>query len=46
MFPARRMPLARLLGHTADAVQAVRAGQSLNDVLARVPAERGPARRR
>lgn len=35
------LPLARLLDHTADALQAVRAGRSLNDVLARVPA---PAR--
>jgi 16S rRNA (cytosine967-C5)-methyltransferase len=33
------LPLARLLDHTADAVQAVRAGKSLTDVLARVPAE-------
>jgi 16S rRNA (cytosine967-C5)-methyltransferase len=31
------LPLARLLTHTADAVQAVRAGHSLNDVLARCP---------
>jgi 16S rRNA (cytosine967-C5)-methyltransferase len=29
--------LARLLDHTADAVQAVRAGRSLNDVLPKVP---------
>ena len=36
------MPLARLLGHTADAVQAVRAGQSLNDALARCPPEARP----
>jgi 16S rRNA (cytosine967-C5)-methyltransferase len=36
------LPLARLLGHTADAVQAVRAGQSLNDALARCPAEARP----
>ena len=36
------LPLARLLGHTADAVQAVRGGQSLNDVLARLPAETRP----
>jgi len=33
------LPLARLLGHTADAVQAVRAGQSLTEALARCPAE-------
>ena len=31
------LPLSRLLGHTADAVQAVRAGQSLNEALARCP---------
>jgi 16S rRNA (cytosine967-C5)-methyltransferase len=31
------LPLARLLGHAADAVSAVRAGQSLTDALARVP---------
>ncbi len=31
------LALARLLGHTADAVQAVRAGRSLNDALARCP---------
>lgn len=36
------LPLARLLGHTADAVQAVRAGQSLNDALARCPSEARP----
>ena len=35
------MPLATLLNHTADAVQAVRAGQSLNAALAACPA---PAR--
>jgi len=29
------LPLARLLGHAADAVAAVRAGRSLNDALAR-----------
>lgn len=34
--------MARLLSHTADAVQAVRAGQSLNDVLQRCPAEARP----
>jgi 16S rRNA (cytosine967-C5)-methyltransferase len=33
------LPLARLLGHAADAVQAVRGGQSLTDALARVPAD-------
>lgn len=36
------IPLSRLLGHAADAVQAVRAGQSLTDALARVPAEVRP----
>ena len=35
-------PLARLLEHTADAVQAVRGGRSLTDVIARVPAELRP----
>ncbi|MFN7481132.1 MAG: 16S rRNA (cytosine(967)-C(5))-methyltransferase RsmB, partial [Betaproteobacteria bacterium] len=35
-------PLARLLDATADAVAAVRAGRSLTDVLARVPAELRP----
>jgi len=34
--------LARLLDSTADAVQAVRAGRSLTDVLARVPADLRP----
>ncbi len=33
------LPLARLLAHTADAVQTVRGGHSLNDVLARCPAQ-------
>ncbi len=36
------MPLARLLSHTADAVQAVRSGHSLNDALARCPLEARP----
>ena len=36
------LPLARLLNHTANAVQAVRAGRSLNDALARCPAEARP----
>ena len=35
-------PLARLLEHTADAVQAVRGGKSLTDVLSRCPAELRP----
>jgi 16S rRNA (cytosine967-C5)-methyltransferase len=34
--------LAQLLEYTADAVQAVRAGRSLNDALARVPAALRP----
>jgi 16S rRNA (cytosine967-C5)-methyltransferase len=34
--------LHRLLDHTADAVQAVREGRSLTDVLARMPAEMRP----
>ena len=33
------LPLAHLLGHTADAVQAVREGRSLTEVLARCPTE-------
>jgi 16S rRNA (cytosine967-C5)-methyltransferase len=36
------LPLARLLAHTADAVRAVRAGQSLNDALAACPPEARP----
>lgn len=35
-------PLGRLLEHTADAVQAVRGGQSLTDVLTRCPADLRP----
>ena len=35
-------PLARLLEQTADAVQAVRGGRSLNDILARCPADLRP----
>ncbi|MBA4176694.1 MAG: 16S rRNA (cytosine(967)-C(5))-methyltransferase RsmB [Leptothrix sp. (in: Bacteria)] len=35
-------PLARLLEHTADAVQAVRGGKSLTDVLTRCPADLRP----
>ncbi|MEO5734785.1 MAG: 16S rRNA (cytosine(967)-C(5))-methyltransferase RsmB [Rubrivivax sp.] len=47
LFPAAppaqgSLPLARLLEHTADAVQAVRSGQSLTDVLARCPADARP----
>ena len=40
---AHSLPLARLLGHTADALQAVRAGRSLNDALAACPADARPA---
>ena len=39
---AAAVPLARLLGHAADAVQAVRAGRSLTDALADVPAVARP----
>ena len=39
---ATSQPLARLLEQTADAVQAVRAGKSLTDVLARLPADIRP----
>ncbi len=38
MPPLPSLPLARLLELTADAVQAVRSGQSLTDVLAKTPA--------
>ena len=40
--PGASLPLARLLEHTADAVQAVRAGVSLNAALARCPAAARP----
>ena len=40
-FPS--LPLARLLELTADAVQAVRSGRSLTDVLAKSPAAARPA---
>ncbi len=36
------LPLSRLLSHTADALHAVRSGQSLNQALARCPAEARP----
>ena len=36
------LALATLLGHAADAVAAVRAGQSLNDALPRVPVAARP----
>jgi len=39
---ATSQPLARLLEQTADAVQAVRGGKSLTDVLARMPADIRP----
>ena len=35
-------PLSRLLQHTADAVQAVRGGQSLTAIITRVPADLRP----
>jgi 16S rRNA (cytosine967-C5)-methyltransferase len=40
--PSATLPLATLLNHAADAVQAVRAGRSLNDALARCPAPARP----
>lgn len=40
--PPATLSLARLLGHAADAVAAVRAGRSLNDALARCPAPARP----
>ena len=40
--PPASLPLARLLNHTADAVQAVRAGRSLNTALADCPAAARP----
>ena len=39
MHPGTSLPLIRLIGHTADALQAVRGGRSLDDMLAQVPAE-------
>ena len=42
MSPGTSLPLAQLLNHTADAVQAVRAGQSLNVALAQCPAAARP----
>ena len=41
-LPTPSLPLATLLAHTADAVQAVRAGQSLTAALARCPAAARP----
>jgi 16S rRNA (cytosine967-C5)-methyltransferase len=40
--PPAALPLSQLLNHAADAVQAVRAGQSLTDALARCPASARP----
>ena len=40
--PPPSLPLARLLNHAADAVQAVRAGRSLNAALAACPAAARP----
>jgi 16S rRNA (cytosine967-C5)-methyltransferase len=40
--PHRQPPLSRLLDLSADAVQAVREGRSLTDVLARCPADARP----
>jgi 16S rRNA (cytosine967-C5)-methyltransferase len=40
--PADSLPLSRLLQHTADALQAVRDGRSLNDALARCPTPARP----
>ena len=39
---SRSLPLARLLSHAADALQAVRAGRSLDDALAQCPADARP----
>jgi 16S rRNA (cytosine967-C5)-methyltransferase len=38
----KSLPLSQLISHTADAIQAVRAGRSLNDALARCPADARP----
>jgi len=40
--PGNSLPLAKLLNHAADAVQAVRAGQSLNVALAQCPTAARP----
>ncbi len=42
LLPPASLPLARLLNHAADAVQAVRAGRSLNTALAVCPAAARP----
>ena len=41
-LPGTSLPLAQLLNHAADAVQAVRAGQSLTAALAQCPAAARP----
>ena len=41
-LPSHALPLAALLNHAADAVQAVRAGQSLNTALTQCPAPARP----
>jgi 16S rRNA (cytosine967-C5)-methyltransferase len=38
----KSLPLSQLISHTADAVQAVRAGRSLNEALARCPQDARP----
>lgn len=38
----KSLPLSQLISHTADAVQAVRGGRSLNEALARCPSEARP----
>jgi 16S rRNA (cytosine967-C5)-methyltransferase len=38
----KSLPLSHLISHTADAIQAVRAGRSLNDALARCPSDARP----
>ena len=43
--PALSLPLSRLLNHTADAVQAVRGGASLNAALAACPSVARPGTR-
>jgi 16S rRNA (cytosine967-C5)-methyltransferase len=40
--PNAALPLARLIGHAADVVAAVRGGRSLNDALLRCPAPARP----
>ncbi len=38
----KSLPLSHLISHTADAVQAVRSGRSLNEALARCPGDARP----